>query len=119
MYPIPENTDFSPFINQSIEQICLSPIQLILRFSGDITMNIEGEINHIRQLSSEKIIGNLAEKGVTLISLFGQPIQFAKRQSATVIILGFKNSEKLHIIDDTPEKYESISILGPGIDLIV
>ena len=118
MYGISEEEDFSFLEKKIVEQLCLSPYQIILHFKGDFSLSIQCDFLHHTEQRLNSVQGNFAERGCSLISLLDTEIVLAKRQRAKELTIEFSNSEKLRVYDSS-ESYESFDIWGPDIEIIV
>lgn len=44
MHGIPEDTDLSPLVGASLEQLCIGLHEIILRFGDRLSLTVEGEL---------------------------------------------------------------------------
>jgi hypothetical protein len=105
-------------IGKELIQVCYGKFQTLLRFEQDVTVSIEGNIEH---RIGEKLLGRSEGRNqglACLILLIGASIEDVKVKQENALELTFSNSHTLSLFsDDSP--YEAFSISGLGQSVVV
>lgn len=118
MYGLPEDVDLSFLLNSQLLKLRRYEWNLILEFDAPVEINIESRalFSHAGNVSewvcgcSEKEVVSNAMVGATIVS-------FSATRSGTLEI-DFSNGSKLSVFDNSKE-FESYTISGPGLTVVV
>lgn len=119
MYGLDESIDLGFLFNRKVEQICVGLYDVQVNINGGISIAIYGNYEHV--LSNNVLTSKddmLPEAASSLLKLLGQKIVGEKRDGSKVLKLEFSNDSTLIIYDDD-ERYESYTIDGPDVSIIV
>ena len=117
MNGLPENVDLS-FLNKKIlEQICIGPHNLILRFEENVVINIQSVIELSKQAGKRQKYEDFGSAASPLAVLLNQSVSKAVGRSDGTLSLSFSEDYNLDIYDNS-NQYESYQIWN-GNDVIV
>jgi len=118
MYGLPDGEEWILLVGKELLQVCIGSHQISLRFSGDISVNIECDFDHLPSAANGRRQLGLAVQAKSLVSLLGTQIVKAVSENDKTLLLSFTNDEYLKIYDSNAT-YESFHVLAPDKEIIV
>jgi hypothetical protein len=113
MYGLPEDVDLSFLVDREIVQVCVGKFQAIVNCDNDIALSIEGDF-----LVNGTHHGPGIEAGAVLVRLVGRVVVSAKSVEGRHLDIGLDDGSSLTVLDSS-ECYESFTISGHGVTIVV
>jgi hypothetical protein len=123
MYEIPSNVDWSFLVGKEVVQLCIGSYDIQLNFHGDFNISMfvdqpTKSFHHTTTHTNTCTVGGVPGGAITLISLLGATVQRVVVENSRILALYFSNHEELRLYE-TGDGYESFTISGPNVRLIV
>jgi Family of unknown function (DUF6188) len=118
VYGVPDSPEWSFLVGREVLQICVGLHQVILRFDGEVSMDIECEFDHSGATAKVPFGATLPSKAAGLVSLLGSKVASVASESGKTLAIVFTNKEILKI-HDSNEIYESFQVTSPDKEIIV
>lgn len=118
MYGIPADIDWSFMIGAEAIQICIGKYDVIINYFKDISISMGDCFEYISdgvELASDP---ELSRRATSLVGLLGAVVGRVDVEDGKVLILTFTNGDVLKVVD-VEERYESFTVCGPGMNLVV
>jgi len=118
MYGLSKDEKLDFLLEKELIQVAIGLNQVILNFYMDISIDIGGEFNHLR--NSRSLIKNkkLPRSAISLVELLGAHITDIKNSGDGTLELLFSNGDRLQIFD-SEKNYESYTITLPDGTMVV
>lgn len=117
MYGLPPDQDFGFLIGVTLTQICIGRHEIILNFSGDVSITVEGDLEIEPTLATRHRYDDSRVAGAKLSPLVALSVENARRIQPGDLELTFSNGWAVNICDSSSH-YESYQIRH-GSDLFV
>jgi hypothetical protein len=117
MYKLDSSTNLSPLIGKELIQVCIGLYQVILRFTGELSITIQCLYFFSKEGDTFEGSGEDPSTSKNLVCLLGHSIESAEIQGDNKLIINFSNSCCLALVNDS-EVYESF-IVTDGIFEII
>lgn len=118
MYGLNKEVDLSFFLGNELIQVCIGLHQLILNFSGDISISIECEFFHLSKGRALNKSSELLDSARSLLSTLGCCVTDINNLGNGNLEIKLSNGDIIQI-NDSNEDYESYSIITPNENIIV
>jgi Family of unknown function (DUF6188) len=110
LYGLPAGVDFRFFIDLEVTQVCIGVHELILRFSDEVTVTVEGDLGIRVAATPQRVSGNYRELAADAASLLAQKVTDVRSATSGTLILDFGESAQISLYDSSSH-YESYNIL--------
>ncbi len=118
MYGLKKDIDLSFFVGSELIQVCIGLHQLILNFSGDISISIECEFSHLSKGRALNKSSELPDSACSLLTTLGCCVTDINNLGNGNLEIKFSNGEIIQI-NDSNKDYESYCINTPNENIIV
>lgn len=118
MYGLNEDIDLSFFLGSELIQVCIGLHQLVLNFSGDISISIECKFYHLSKGKYLNKFNKLPDSACSLLSTLGCWVTDINNLGNGNLEIKLSNGDIIQI-NDSNKDYESYSIITPNKNIIV
>lgn len=118
MYGLKKDIDLSFFLGSELIQVCIGLHQLILNFSGDISIALECEFSHSSKGRALNKSSELPDSACSLITTLGCCVTDINNLGNGNLEIKLSNGDIIQIIDSNKD-YESYWITTPTENIIV
>jgi hypothetical protein len=118
MYGLSISTNLEFMLNKELIQICIGLYQIILKFSGELTITAECKMKLVNGAVVATIDSKTLSNASHLIPLLGKTILDVNNLRDGSVRLKFTDSQSLTIFDSN-DSYESYQIDAGGTEKIV
>jgi len=119
MYGLKKSVDFGFLNGEELIQVCISPYQVILKFTGEVSISAECIL---LLEDSEGIVKeiqiNLPDQTKALVCLLGRSIVKVTKHEEGTVKIWFSGNYALSL-NDSNKLFESYMVIGKGHDIIV
>jgi Family of unknown function (DUF6188) len=117
MCGLPQGIDLGFFVGQTVDQICIGLHEILLNFSGKVSVQIESQYRFTDHLENRSTFESTVAGAPLLLSLLSIRIAAAEGNGGT-LKLSFEGGATLEVLDSS-EHYESYHIRNGAASIVV
>jgi hypothetical protein len=109
LHGFPADADFRFFVGQALTQVCIGMHEMILRFSDDVTVTVEGDLGVGVAVGAERIFSDYRKAAADVASFLSRAVADVEPQADGTLSLKFGGGGRLNFYDSSSH-YESYQI---------